>query len=345
MKRYGNLYHKICDTDSIRLAHKNASKGKKHYSEVKKFNEDKDYYIEKIQAMLEDKTFVNSEYEVFTTNAKGKEREIYKLPYFPDRVIHHAIVQVLEPIWKSTLIADTYQSIRGRGVHKAKKKIEYAIRKHTPKYCLKLDIKKFYPSINNSMLKGVVRKKVKCNDTLWLLDEVIDSTEGVPIGNYMSQYLGNLYLTYFDHWVKEEMGVTWYCRYCDDMVILGNNKKELHTLLDAIRTKVGVLGFTVKGDHRVFPIAVIGIDFLGFRFFPTYTLLRKKIKKNCAKALKMLGIAYKTRCRSSVIGIVGSYSGWSRHSDGCNLWVGLAAEVKLKKVYSILRIPNKVLIR
>lgn len=118
MKRYGNLYPKIWDLDNIKLAHKNARKGKMHYQEVQMVNADEERYVLLIQNMLKNKTFKNSKYEIFIKNDSGKEREIYKLPYFPDRIIHHCIMQVLEPIWVKTLITDTYSSLKDRGIRR-----------------------------------------------------------------------------------------------------------------------------------------------------------------------------------------------------------------------------------
>ena len=142
MKRFGNLYSKICNIENIKLAHKNASKGKSNYKEVIMVNKAPDYYFNEIKLMLENKTFINGEYKTEKKNDKGKIRDICKLPYFPDRIIHHAIMQILEPIWKKTLINDTYQSIKGRGIHKAKNKIERCIKTNHLPYCLKIDIKK-----------------------------------------------------------------------------------------------------------------------------------------------------------------------------------------------------------
>ena len=128
MKRYGNLFHKITDIENIKLAHKNASKGKGKYKEVKMVNSDIDYYCNQIKEMLDNKTFKNSPYTMMKKNDKGKIREIHKLPYYPDRIIHHAIMQVLEPIWKKTLIPNTYQSIKGRGIHKTKRDMQRDIK-------------------------------------------------------------------------------------------------------------------------------------------------------------------------------------------------------------------------
>ncbi len=127
MKRYGNLFEKIVDIDNIKLAHKNARKGKSGYKDVQVVNADIDRFCKNIQELLISKKFNTAEYVMFTKNDKGKIREIYKLPYYPDRIIQHAIMQVVEPIWKKTLITDTYQSIKGRGVHKVLPKIKKAV--------------------------------------------------------------------------------------------------------------------------------------------------------------------------------------------------------------------------
>ena len=305
MKRVGNLYDKIYDIDNIREAHRNARKRKTHYREVKEVDADVDKYCYEIQAMLKDKTFVNGQYEIFKKVEKGKEREIHKLPYFPDRIVHHAIMQILEPIWKKTLIADTYQSIKGRGIHKAKNKIQPLLRKYKIQYALKMDIKKFYPSIDNEILKQILRKKLKCKDTLWLLDVIVDSTQGVPIGNYLSQYFGNLYLTYVDHEVKEKLGVRYYFRYCDDIVVLCSSKERLHHIRVDIANRVGKLKLALKSNYQVQRIDDRGLDFLGYRMFHTYTLLRTSV----ANGLKRAG-----RAES-----LASYNGWVVSSSGHNL--------------------------
>lgn len=220
--------------ENLYLAHKNARKGKAHYTEVKMVDSNPDYYLRQIHEMLKNKTYKTSPYEIFTKIDKGKEREIYKLPYYPDRIVHWAIVQIIEPIWMKTFIYDTYSSLKGRGIHKGLLRLHKAMKdKENTQYCLKFDIKKFYPSINHRILKQIIRKKIKDKDLLWLLDSIIDSVEGetnVPIGNYLSQYFGNLYLTYFDHWLKEEKKVKYYFRYCDDCVILHHDKAFLHQL-------------------------------------------------------------------------------------------------------------------
>lgn len=307
--------------NNIREAHKNAQRGKKHYREVRMVNADPEKYLVQIQAMLRDKTFRNSPYEVFIKNDSGKEREIYKLPYFPDRIIHHCVMQILEPIWMRTFIADTYSSLKERGIHKGVKRVKEALRDvENTQYCLKFDIRKFYPSIDHDILKQILRRKIKDPDLLWLLDEVIDSADGVPIGNYLSQYFGNLYLAYFDHWLKEEKNCRYYFRYCDDMVVLASDKESLHRLFAEVRGYLSAnLKLSIKSNYQVFPVDARGIDFLGYRFFHGYTLLRKSIaRKFKLKTWRVRQNGHRLRHSQIVNGIM-SYLGWVKYGNCLNL--------------------------
>lgn len=322
MKRYGNLYAKMRDMDNVREAHANAQRGKRHYGEVRMVNADPERYLGQVQAMLRDRTFRNSPYEVFTKLDQGKEREIYKLPYFPDRIVHHCVMQVLEPIWMKTFIADTYSSLKGRGIHKGVKRMKAALRdREGTRYCLKLDVRKFYPSIDHAILKAIVRKKIKDPDVLWLLDEVIDSTEsGVPIGNYLSQYFGNLYLTPFDHWMKEVKGCRYYFRYCDDIVVLHADKAFLHRLRREAETYLATnLKLALKPNWQVFPVDARGVDFLGYRFFHGYTLLRKSIARRFKARVRRVRREAPRLRPSQVVNGVMSYWGWLHHGNCLNL--------------------------
>ena len=316
MKRYNNLYEKIYNMDNIRLAHKNARKGKKHYSEVNMVDNNSEYYFKQVYDMLKNKTFKNSQYYIFKLIDNGKEREIFKLPYFPDRIIHHCIMQILEPIWKKSLIRDTYSSIKGRGLHDGVKRIKKALKdREGTKYCMKLDIKKFYPSVNHEVLKRIIRQKIKCQDTLWLLDEIIDSTKGVPIGNYLSQYFGNIYLSGLDHFVKEKYHMNYYFRYCDDIIILSESKEKLWQVLYAINNYCKLLVLSIKENYQVFPIDIRGIDFLGYRFFHNFVLLRKSIANRFKNKIKNIIENNSEMPRTNIINGIMSYYGWIKHGD------------------------------
>jgi len=318
MKRYGNLYSKICDIDNIRLAHANARRGKGKYKDVQAVDADPETYFKQVQILLKTKTFVNSSYRTFKKIDKGKEREIFSLPYFPDRIIHHCILQIIEPIWKKTLIRDTYSSIKGRGIHEGWKRVIKALKDtDNTRYCLKMDIRKFYPSVNHDVLKQIVRKKIKCKDTLWLLDEIIDSTEGIPIGNYLSQYFGNMYLSGLDHYIKEDLGCKHYFRYCDDMVILAESKEGLRVLLkDVDRYVERKLQLTLKSNYQIFPVTVRGLDFLGYRFFHTSIKLRTTIAKNFKRKIHTVKRSWQYLSPTTVLHGVMSYNGWLKYSNG-----------------------------
>ena len=279
MKRIGNLYEKVCSIENLQLADEKARKGKLRTYGVIEHDKKREVNLLKLRETLLNGTFHTSKYDVFTIY-EPKEREIYRLPYFPDRILHHAIMNVLEPIWVSTFTADTYSCIKNRGIHAAAKKVKQALREDPEgtTFCLKLDIRKFYPSINHDVLKSILRRKLKDKRLLRLLDEIIDSADGVPIGNYLSQYFANLYLTYFDHWIKEQKRVKHYFRYADDIVILASDKSYLHSLMGEIRAYLGDLKLEVKGNWQVFPVAARGIDFVGYVFFRTHTRMRKGIK-------------------------------------------------------------------
>lgn len=327
MKRYGDLYKKIYDINNLRLAHHNARKGKGWYKEVKIVDADEEYYLKMLQNMLINKTYKTSEYETFLKRDGTKEREIYKLPYFPDRICQWAIMQVIEPILINNFTKDTYSAIPGRGIHLAKKRLDAAIQNDVPgtQYTLKLDVKKYYPSINHDILKAKYRRIFKDDDLLWLLDEIIDSTPdnaGIPIGNYLSQYSGNFYLSSFDHWLKEVKKVKYYFRYMDDIVILGSTKEELHQLKHDIEEYfISELKLTIKDNWQIFPTFIRGIDFVGYRTFLNYSLLRKStcksfkrkmldIKKKCLNGKEM---TYSEWCS------INSYKGWLLWCDSYRL--------------------------
>jgi len=321
MKRYGNLYPKIWDMDNIRLAHKNARKGKLHYQEVQMVNGNEEYYFSQIHDMLKNKTFRNSEYEIFIKRDSGKERQIYKLPYYPDRIIHHCIMQILEPIWVNTLIADTYSSLKNRGIHKGVKRIKKVLKdKENTTYCLKMDVRKFYPSIDHNILKNIIRLKIKDHDVLWLLDEIINSTEGVPIGNYLSQYFGNLYLSGLDHWIKEKAGCKYYFGYCDDMVILHSDKQHLSQLRRDISDYLeSRLNMKLKDNWQIFPVSERGIDFLGYRFYHDHTILRKSIATRFKQRMKQIKAKHQVLTPINILSGVMSYHGWMKYADCHNL--------------------------
>lgn len=317
MKRIGNLYTKIYDLDNLYLAYSKAKTGKSKSKGVIQFESDLDNNILRIQKELIEQTYITSEYNVFTIR-DPKERTIYSLP-FRDRVVQHAIMNIIESLWTSVFISQSYSSIKGKGIHGAWKHIRRDLknRKQT-QYCLKMDITKFYPSIDHHIMKQIIRKKIKDEKLLALLDGIIDSAPGMPIGNYLSQFLANLYLSYFDHWLKEVKRVKYYYRYADDLIILGDSKQDLHLLRIHIQAYLSEnLKLKLKSNYQVFPIVSRGIDFIGYVFFHTHTMLRKRIKKNFCRCVAKLNRKVIT-AKDYRIKIC-SWLGWCKYCNSKNL--------------------------
>jgi len=305
MKRFGNLFTTICSMDNLRLADMKARKQKGHQKGVKEFDRDREANLQALHQSLVDGSYRTSAYRVFPIY-EPKERMIYMLPY-KDRIVHHALMNILEGILVPTFTADTYSCVKGKGVHKANEGLKRALKdRPCTQYCLQLDVRKFYPTVDHEILKQILRRKIKDKQLLALLDSIIDSAEGIPIGNYLSQYFANLYMTYFDHWLKEVKKVRYYFRYADDIVILASNKAELHQLLADIRTYLSInLKLSIKGNYQIYPVPSRGIDFVGYVNDHEHTRVRKRIKQNCARRLKK-------GCRKETMA---SYLGWFKHGN------------------------------
>ena len=263
MKRINNVYDKICDLDNIEEADNKARKCKrKQYGVIKHDkNRAEDNFDLFLDLSLEN--YKTSKYSTFKVY-EPKERLIFRLPYYPDRITHHAIMNIMEPIWMKVFTKDTYSCIKGRGIHTLARQLKHDLQndKEGTKYCAKMDIKKFYPSIDHEILKMIIRKKIKDKKLLKLLDEIIDSADGVPIGNYLSQYFANLYLAYFDHWIKEVLKVKHYYRYADDIVLLSDDKDQLRRWVIAIRIYLKEnLKLELKSNYQIFPVEVRGNRF------------------------------------------------------------------------------------
>lgn len=327
MKRYGNLYPKIYDEENLLLAHRSARRGKGWYKEVQAVNANESAYLGLLHTHLVNKEYQTSKYKVYSLCENGKNRLIYKLPYYPDRIAQWALMLVIQPYLIRRFTKNTYSAIPGRGIHKAQTDMHRDIVADPigTKYCLKMDITKFYPHIDHKILKKQYCQIFKDRDLLWLLDEIIDSTPsevGIPIGNYISQYSANLYLTNFDHWVKEKLHVKYYYRYMDDMVFLASSKVFLHDVeTQAIDYLTKLLKLPVKQNYQIFPTRIRGIDFLGYRDFGDFILLRKSTAKRFKQKMRKIreqinaGQPLSEKNKS----VLSSYNGWLKYCDSFRL--------------------------
>lgn len=363
-----DLFNSICSMDNLYRAYQNAKSGKGWYKEVKQIEKRPFYYLAGLQYMLKNHLFKTSDYEIFILNEGKKKRDVYKLPFFPDRIAQWAILQVIEPFLVANMTADTYSAIPGKGIQPivndlrgyyktkrvdGKKKSVWVPSillsdEENTRYCYKIDLHHYYQSINHEVLKQKFRKVFKDPELLWLLDEIADSintaTEedlielslsgeievdpntGIPIGNYMSQYSGNFYLSSFDHWVKEELHVKHYYRYMDDVVIFASSKEELHEIHRKVTAYTrDYLHLNIKGNYQIFPTKVRGVDFVGYRFFGEYTLLRKSTAINFKRKMRA--------CRKKMENnIPPTYSEWCSFNSYKG-WLGNCDSYRLSKKY------------
>jgi hypothetical protein len=323
MKRTGNLFQKIVEPDNIQLAFKLARKGKRWQNTIKIFEMQEEENLTKIRTSLIDKTFTTSDYETFIVY-EPKRRIIYKLPFNPDRIVQHALMNIVEPIWESFFIDDSYACRVGKGIHAGNKRTMDFIRKvGKDGYCLKMDVSKFYPSISHDILFKLIERKIKCKDTLDLFRDIVYSIPGgynVPVGNYTSQWLGNLYLNKLDQFVKHNLKGESYIRYCDDFLLFHTDKTYLKDCADAMTSFLKSELNLKLSKNRIFPIAQ-GVDFLGYRHFHDYILLRKTSATRIRRRIKKLpdlfnrAVINKDQLRSSLA----SMSGWLKWCNSFNL--------------------------
>lgn len=321
MKRYGYLYEKIYDFDNLYDAYLKARKNKRYRAETLKFTMNLEENLIDIQNELIWKTYKPLPVRQFYVNEP--KRRLISAPAFYDRVVHHALCNIIEPIFDRTFIYHSFACRNGKGTHAAVdaliKFLRQAIAKHGRVYCLKGDISHFFPSIDHDILYHIIERKIKDPDVLRLIKGIIDGNEdsvGIGIGALTSQLFANIYLNELDHFVKERLRVHWYVRYMDDFLLLGADKEEMHRLrLEIEQFLWDKLRLRTNGKTQVFP-ANRGITFLGYRIWPTHTLLKSATKRRMKKKLRQLSKLYSDGkvTFSEVNASVQSYIGHMAHA-------------------------------
>lgn len=323
-KKIKNVYHLLYESGNMIQAQYKAQQGKGERTEITKFNENIIENLDALYWMLRDETYIPGEYRIKTIY-EPKERVIMIAPFYPDRIVHHCIINVLGRFWTNFFISNTYACIKGRGIHKCMEDVHIALvtDKKGTKYCLKIDIKKFYDNVNHAALKAIIRMTIADEQLLRLLDKIIDSNGkdiGLPIGNFTSQYLANLYLAYFDHWVKEDLSKTvmakfglkiYYYRYMDDIVVLCSDKEALHFILDMMGLYLGAeLKVEIKHNWQIFLVDVRSIDYVGFKQNHYGILLRKGILSRFYKKYNKISKRYGIKDETAIKHLFPSEYGW-----------------------------------
>jgi retron-type reverse transcriptase len=348
MKRLNNLWQQVVTFDNLLLAYRKARLGKQRKYSVAKFTLNLESELFNLQRQLIDGSYQPSKYRLFTIYER-KPRTIAAAP-FRDRVVHHALVNIIEPPLDKQFIYDSYACRQWKGVHRAIARYQNWARHY--RYALKMDILQYFPSIDHILLKEKLRRRIKDIQVLILLDKIIDSAPpvnlspiwyagddlftpierctGIPIGNLTSQFLANLYLDDFDHYLKEKLQIKPYLRYVDDFVVLDNSKARLHEIQKLIQN------FLVGDRLRLHPRKVHivptnnGLDILGYVIFPHKRLLRNDNGHRFFRKLRRYGklsvtgkkywLDFKPNIRSWV--------GHAQHADTYRLRVKIFSAVK-----------------
>jgi len=319
MKRHGQLWAKITDPENIRLAYAKAKRCKPRLRGVINFAKDAEANLAALRASLLDKTFRTSPYYKKILY-EPKQRTVYVLPFSPDRIVQHALMAPIIPIWEKLFIDDSYACIDGKGVHAGSARTMEFVRRNA--YCLKCDISKFYPSMDHEIMMRIIRRKIKCPDTLWLLEDIVRSFPGgknIPIGNFTSQWMGNLYMNELDQYAKHVLKIRDYIRYCDDFLFFHNDKAVLRDVAGKVQDFLGEVLQLRLSKCDLFPTSR-GVDFLGYRHFKGYILLRKRTAKRVARRLQKLPGLYEAgkvtadHCRS----VLASARGWVKWANSHN---------------------------
>jgi retron-type reverse transcriptase len=282
-KTYANLWPEIIDWSNLLKSYHEARRGKRYSPEALDFGDRLEENLINIQNHLIWKTWQPGAWREFWVN--DPKLRLIQAPPFADRVVHHALVDVIEPHFEGKMIYDSYACRRGKGTHRAVARVQHQLkaahRNWGRVYVLQADISKYFPSINHDVLLSVLARTIRDQDVLWLCGQIIRNCgydeRGIPVGALTSQLFANVYLTMLDHKIKDDWGVPYYVRYMDDFVILGRSKAELWDLLAAIETYLAAdLRLALNPKTRIYPAGSRLVDFAGYRVCATHKLPRKR---------------------------------------------------------------------
>lgn len=332
-KTYKNLWPELISFENLLSASKKAQKGKRFKDSTALFNLNLEKELLKIQRQLKEKTYMPGKYKEFVIYEPVK-RLISAAPY-RDRVVHHALCNVIEPFFEKAFIYDSYANRKAnKGTHKAIDRFQGYMQKY--RYVLKCDIKKYFPSIDHEVLYKIISSKIADEDVLWLIKIIIDNSNhqepvfdyfdgddllapysrrrGLPIGNLTSQFFANIYLNNFDHFVKDTLGCKAYVRYVDDFAVFGRDKKELWEIREEMAEHLQSLRLKLHpAKTRIFP-SKTGCEFLGFYIYSNFRKVKKGNVRLFEKKLKAMQAAF----RKGVISleqIRKSIQGWIAHAE------------------------------
>lgn len=339
MKTYKNLYARIADFENLFHAFKNAARGKRRRPDVAEFEFRLEENLVQIREELLEKLYEPGPYHNFSIH-DPKPRLISAAP-FRDRVVHHALCQIIEPLFEARFVYDSYACRVGKGTHAALDRAQEHARKYP--YVLKCDVERFFPSMDYGILMAQLERVIGDRDVLWLCRQVLESgadihgkgeepryfpgdsllsplrPKGLPIGNLTSQFWANVYLNPMDHFIKRALGCKAYVRYVDDLLLFSDQKTVLHEW----RKEVFEYGAKVRlryheSQAQVFPVST-GIPFLGWRVYPDHRRLRRRNGVAFQRRFSRLREKY-SQGRIGWTDMTESIQGWIAHVSHGDTW-------------------------
>ncbi len=310
MKRYGGLWERVVSWENLLLAARKAQRGKRTRPSVQAFNFAQERQLLRLQDELAGGAYRPGGFRSHRID-RPKPRLISAAPY-RDRVVHHALMNVLEPILDRHLHPHSYACRKGKGTHAASDRLQTLMRRH--RYALQCDVKQFFPSIDHEILKGVFRRLIKDRRVLTLMDTIVDSSNeqdgtitwfpgddlltpverrrGLPIGNLTSQWFSNWMLSELDHYVTSHLRLGGYLRYCDDFVVLHEDRALLKGALDTIRCCLERYRLRLHERKAFVKPVRAGLTFVGYRTWATHRLLRKDNVRAFRRRVRWMKGAY-----------------------------------------------------
>lgn len=311
-RQYDHLYPAIIRFDNLHAAFRKAARGKRGRVPVAAFERDLEDNLLALQQALAEQTWEPGGYHSFYIH-DPKHRLVSAAP-FADRVVHHALCQIIEPLFERTFIGDSYANRVGRGTHRALDRAQQFARRW--RFVLQCDVRQFFPSVDHALLRGMLARKLKDDRVMWLVDRILRSgaevlrdeyqqvyfpgddlfaaarPRGLPVGNLTSQFWANCYLNELDQMVKRELRCPAYVRYVDDFLLFADDKRLLWQWKEAIRERLAALRLVLhEASSTVYPVSN-GIPFLGFRVYPTHRRLKRRNGVMFARRFRRQRAAY-----------------------------------------------------
>lgn len=337
MKRFTNLWCQITDFANLLEAARKAQKGKRYRDNILAFNYNRESELLDLQATLIAQTYRPGAYRTFEI-VEPKRRLISVAPY-RDRVVHHALCNIIAPLVEPSFIYDSYANRVGKGSHRALDRFIHFSRNR--RFVLQCDLQKYFPSIDHNIIKAVIRRKIKCKNTLWLIDSIIDNSNeqppavfhfpgddllspidrrrGLPIGNLTSQFFANWYLNPFDHFVKNTLRVKNYVRYVDDFALFSDSREFLQDARQAIEENLATLRLKIHPVKSQLFETRHGANFLGFRVLPDRIRVRTENLRRARRRLRRLHAEYAIG-KLSLKELTQSLQGWEAHLKHGDTW-------------------------